>query len=66
LGGVLLIGFFNFLISFVFAFTVAIRSRGIKLRDYPEFFGILWRYIKKYPKDFLLPPRRLRVVEELK
>jgi len=66
LTGVLLIGFFNFLISFVFAFTVAIRSRGIKLKDYPEFFGILWRYIKKYPKDFLLPPRRLRVVEELK
>ena len=64
--GVLMIGFFNFLISFVFAFTVAIRSRGIKLRDYPEFFGILWRYIKKYPKDFLLPSRRLRVVEELK
>ncbi len=66
LGGVLLIGFFNFLISFVFAFTVAIRSRGIKLKDYPEFFGILWRYMKKYPKDFILPSKRLRVVEELK
>lgn len=66
LGGVLLIGVFNFLISFIFAFVVAIRSRSIKLKDYPEFFGILWRYMKKYPKDFILPSRRLRVVDELK
>ncbi|TMI61568.1 MAG: hypothetical protein E6H07_18780 [Bacteroidetes bacterium] len=66
LAGVLMIGFLNFLISFVFAFIVAIRSRGIILREYPEFFGILWRYMKKHPKDFFLPPRYMRTVEELK
>jgi site-specific recombinase len=66
LAGVLMIGFLNFLISFVFAFIVAIRSRGIVLSEYPEFFGILWRYMKKHPKDFLLPPRQVRTVEELK
>src|SRR5436190_5133859 len=66
LAGVLMIGFLNFLISFVFAFIVAIRSRGIILREYPEFFGILWRYMKMHPKDFFLPPRYMRTVEELK
>jgi site-specific recombinase len=66
LAGVLMIGFLNFLVSFVFAFIVAIRSRGIILREYPEFFGILWRYMKKHPKDFLLPPRYVRTAEELK
>jgi site-specific recombinase len=65
LTGVLMIGFLNFLVSFVFAFIVAIRSRGIKLREYPEFFGILWRYMKKHPKDFLLPPKQIRTAEEL-
>ncbi len=38
-GGVLGIGFLNFLVSFSLAFIVAVRSRGIKLRDYPEFLG---------------------------
>jgi site-specific recombinase len=63
--GVLMIGFLNFLVSFSLAFYVAIKSRGIYLRDYPEFLGILRRYFFKFPKDFLLPPRRHRSVEDL-
>jgi site-specific recombinase len=65
LAGVLMIGFLNFLISFVCAFIVAIRSRGVLLREYPAFFGILWRYMKKYPKDFFWPSKRIRTAEEL-
>ena len=61
-GGVLGIGFFNFLVSFSLAFIVAARSRGIRLREYPEFLGILWRYFKSNPLDFIRPRRR--VVEE--
>ncbi|HEX9513623.1 MAG TPA: hypothetical protein VF939_24195 [Puia sp.] len=57
--GVLGIGFFNFLVSFSLAFFVAVRSRGIKLRDYPEFLGILWRYFRNSPLDFIRPRRRL-------
>lgn len=63
--GVFLIGFLNFLVSFSLAFYVAIKSRGIYLRDYPAFLGVLRRYFFRYPKDFLLPPRRHRKVEDL-
>ena len=54
--GVMGIGFLNFAVSFGLAFIVAVKSRGIHLREYPEFAGILWRYIKKYPKDFFKAP----------
>jgi site-specific recombinase len=57
-GGVLGIGFFNFLVSFSLAFIVAVRSRGVRLREYPEFLGILWRYFRSNPLDFLRPRRR--------
>lgn len=57
--GVLGIGFFNFLVSFSLAFIVAVRSRGIHLRDYPEFLQILWKYFRRYPLDFFRPRKRL-------
>jgi site-specific recombinase len=57
--GVLGIGFFNFLVSFSLAFIVAVRSRGVRLRDYPEFLGILGRYFWANPLDFIRPRRRI-------
>ncbi len=54
--GVMGIGFINFAVSFGLAFIVAVKSRGIHLRDYPQFLGILWRYLKKYPQDFIKAP----------
>jgi site-specific recombinase len=59
IGGVLGIGFLNFLVSFSLDFFVAARSRGIKIREYPEFLGILWRYFRHSPLDFIRPRRRL-------
>jgi site-specific recombinase len=61
--GVLGIGFLNFLVSFSLAFFVAVKSRGIRLKDYPEFLGILWRYIKRYPLDFIRPRKRIKEQE---
>lgn len=58
LAGVLGIGFLNFLVSFSLAFSVAARSRGVRIREYPEFLGILWRYFRKNPLDFIRPRRR--------
>ncbi len=55
--GVLGVGFCNFLVSFSLAFFVAVKSRGIHLREYPEFMGILWRYFKKKPLNFVRPPK---------
>jgi len=59
IAGVFGIGFFNFLVSFSLAFIVAVKSRGVRLRDYPEFLGILWRYFRSNPLDFIRPRRRL-------
>ncbi|PWT71933.1 MAG: hypothetical protein C5B59_16895 [Bacteroidetes bacterium] len=53
--GVLGIGFMNFLVSFSLAFIVAVKSRGVRLKDYPEFLGILWRYFAKKPLSFIRP-----------
>ncbi|MBL0144417.1 MAG: hypothetical protein IPP48_00210 [Chitinophagaceae bacterium] len=63
--GVGLIGFLNFAVSFGLAFFVAVKSRGIHLKDYSEFLGLLWRYLKKYPRDFIKAPRE-RFAAELK
>ncbi|HVV06064.1 MAG TPA: hypothetical protein VHC96_17655 [Puia sp.] len=57
--GVFGIGFLNFLVSFALAFIVAAKSRGVRLRDYPEFLGILGRYFISHPLDFIRPRRRL-------
>lgn len=64
LSGVFSIGFLNFAVSFGLAFYVAVKSRGIHLRDYPEFLGILWRYVRKYPRDFVKAPES-RVASQL-
>ncbi len=58
IAGVLGIGFFNFLVSFSLAFIVAARSRGVRIREYPGFLGILWRYFRSNPLDFIRPRRR--------
>ena len=57
--GVLGIGALNFLVSFSLAFFVAMRSRGLSLKDFPEFFGIFWRYFKSHPMDFVRPRKRI-------
>jgi site-specific recombinase len=56
--GVLGIGFLNFLVSFSLAFFVAVRSRGIHLKDYPGFLKILWKYFRSHPLDFIRPRKR--------
>jgi site-specific recombinase len=58
--GVLGIGFLNFLVSFSLAFIVAVKSRGVQLRDYPEFISILWKYFRTHPLDFIRPRKRIR------
>ena len=59
IGGVLGIGILNFIVSFSLAFAVALKSRGVRLRDYPGFLGILGRYFISNPLDFIRPRRRL-------
>ncbi len=63
--GVIGIGFFNFLISFSIAFYVALKSRNISLIDHPEFLSVLFRYMRKFPLDFLIPSKKVRTAEDL-
>lgn len=65
IAGVLMIGFLNFLVSFSLAFWVAVKSRGIRLRDYPEFFNLLGRYLRRHPRDFIWPPSSIRMAEDV-
>ena len=58
-GGVLCIGFLNFLISFSLAFLVAVKSRGIRFAQYPRFFRILGKYLWKHPREFIFPPKKV-------
>jgi site-specific recombinase len=55
--GILLVGLFNFLVSFALAFYVAVRSRGVRLKDYPELAAVVTKYFIKYPLDFFYPPK---------
>lgn len=64
--GILLIGTLNFVVSFSLAFYVAVKSRGIRLRDYPEMISVLSRFFVKFPLDFLYAPKTPRDVEEVK
>src|SRR5580700_3911557 len=61
--GVMGIGFLNFLVSFSLAFIVAARSRGVRIREYPEFLGILGRYFIRNPLDFIRPRKREKTEE---
>jgi site-specific recombinase len=65
-GGVLLIGLLNFLVSFSLAFLVAIKSRGVRLRDYPEMVTVVGKFFIKFPTDFFFPPKYPREVDEVK
>lgn len=64
--GVFLIGLFNFVVSFSLAFLVAIKSRGVRLKDYPGLFTLLGKFFFNYPKDFILPPKHARSVDEVR
>jgi len=61
IGGVLCIGFLNFLVSFSLAFLMAVRSRGIHLSQYPRLFRIIGRHFFTHTRDFFFAPRRPRI-----
>jgi len=68
--GVIGIGFFNFLISFSLAFYVAVRSRNVPLSRLPLVGKLILRYFRKFPQDFIYPPKKERkeadIFEDLK
>jgi site-specific recombinase len=53
-----LTGLLNLTVSFLLAFKVALRSRGIQLADRARVTGAIWRRLREQPRSFFLPPRR--------
>jgi site-specific recombinase len=56
--GIAGIGIINFLVSFLLALYVAIKSRNIDIRQYSKFSSILFRYWLKRPLHFIYPPSK--------
>jgi site-specific recombinase len=55
-GGIAVTGVLNLTVSFVFAFKVAMRSRGIRLADRSRIYRAIRRRLWRRPTSFLLPP----------
>jgi hypothetical protein len=45
---------------------VAVKSRGVRLRDYPELATVVGRFFIKFPIDFFFPPKFPREIDEVK
>ncbi len=65
LSGIALIGFVNFIVSFWLALFVAMRSRGLLLRNYPDLIRSVWRYFRHHPGEFFWPRREDKTEEAL-
>jgi site-specific recombinase len=57
LGGVAATGFLNLSVSFFLAFRVALRSRGIELRDRSRIYRAIGRRLLHKPLSFIRPPK---------
>lgn len=57
--GLFIMGFLNFAVSFFLALQVAARSRGLRLRDYPDMIIAVLTHFKKHPADFFYPPKSI-------
>jgi site-specific recombinase len=57
LGGIAITGVLNLVVSFALAFAVALRSRGIKLRERARIRSAILQRLRRAPLSFLLPPR---------
>jgi site-specific recombinase len=49
-------GALNLLVSFVLAFKVALRSRGVQVRDRDQLYAALRQRLREHPRSFVLPP----------
>lgn len=53
--GIGIIGFVNFIVSFMLSMTVAFRSREIPWTEMKNLFLSVWYYFKQNPKVFFIP-----------
>ena len=56
LAGIVATGLLNLVVSFWLAFHLALRSRGVRLRERMRIGAALWRRLRAEPLSFLRPP----------
>jgi len=55
--GMIIIGFFNFIVSFTLSFTLALKARKIKYAEIKYMIKAIWALFKVNPKQFFIPPK---------
>ena len=55
--GIALTGVLNLGVSFYLAFSVALRSRGIRVDDRARLSRAIWQRLRQRPSSFFLPPK---------
>jgi site-specific recombinase len=63
LAGIAGIGFFNFMVSFNLAFYVALKARGVVIKDTFKIMRSMWGYFKQHPLAFIWPPKPVAATE---
>jgi site-specific recombinase len=64
--GIALIGFLNFIVSFGFTLTLALKSRQISFGQTKELLILLIKHFLRYPMDYFFYPRMLKELKLLK
>lgn len=57
LGGIVGIGFMNFIVSFSLTLALALRSRRVTFRRTAELLRLLGRHFRTHTSDFFFPPK---------
>jgi len=55
--GITVTGVLNLTVSFGLAFAVALRSRGVRLKQRKRVVSAIWRRLRTEPLSFLRPPK---------
>ncbi len=55
--GMIVIGFFNFIVSFTLSFYLAMKARKIEYTEISHMFRAVWTLFKINPKQFFFPPK---------
>jgi site-specific recombinase len=59
IAGIVGIGFFNFMVSFNLAFYVALKARGVVIKDTFKIMRSMLIYFKQHPLAFIWPPKQV-------
>lgn len=55
--GMIMIGFFNFIVSFILSFSLALKARKISYSEIRLMLLAIWALFKVNPKQFFFPPK---------